>query len=612
MENEAGIAYGDYEALWIGFPSVIPPIVAMVLALSTKEVVSSLFVGVFSAAVIYSIAVAQGLNKNMESANFLDVIFTVMGVKVSENVHMCFFILFIGALINLVSISGGSRAYGVWAKKTIKGRKRSMFSTAALGGMMFLDDYFNSITTSTVMQTVMEVNNVSKAKTAYIIHTLSTNMCITIPLTSWAAAIVSQIGSSRVENSFLVFLKAIPFNIYSILSFILMIIIITFDFDFGKMKFYEDNARLGLSETNMAVVTVGDNTDSGKNSPSAMKEDDNDNNNNDNSSSDGQPLNDKVTMWDLLLPIIVMVALAVFFMFYLGGMWDGTNKEVTTVLGETSAPKALLYACFIALMTTLVMYVPRGLMTFAEWINNFIEGMKSMVSTLIILVLAWSVSGTSGDLLQTGKYIGNLVANSPIPPQMIPAVVFLVGMALSFATGTAWGTFSLLIPIAVNICSGENEKYLVPSIASCLCGAVFGNNTSPISDTTILVSSTLKCSFLVHVSTQLPYAVLVASVSLVAFVVAGFTEGNLMITWTVALLLLVVVLVGVWFYQKKSTIPTHPIQSNNGNEEKGKDLDLGGDVEIEMTEMKNMEEENEKKGKPLSNDVDLDSITVDL
>lgn len=606
MENEAGIAYGDYEALWIGFPSVIPPIVAMVLALSTKEVVSSLFVGVFSAAVIYSISVAQGLNKNMESANFLDVIFTVMGVKVSENVHMCFFILFIGALINLVSISGGSRAYGVWAKKTIKGRKRSMFSTAALGGMMFLDDYFNSITTSTVMQTVMEVNNVSKAKTAYIIHTLSTNMCITIPLTSWAAAIVSQIGSSRVENSFLVFLKAIPFNIYSILSFILMIIIIAFDFDFGKMKFYEDNARLGLSETNVAVVTVGDNSDSEKDSPSAMKEDTD-------TAPDSQPLNDKVTMWDLLLPIIVMVALAVFFMFYLGGMWDGTNKEVTTVLGETSAPKALLYACFIALMTTLVMYVPRGLMTFAEWINNFIEGMKSMVSTLIILVLAWSVSGTSGDLLQTGKYIGNLVANSPIPPQMIPAVVFLVGMALSFATGTAWGTFSLLIPIAVNICSGENEKYLVPSIASCLCGAVFGNNTSPISDTTILVSSTLKCSFLVHVSTQLPYAVLVASVSLVAFVVAGFTEGNLMITWTIALLLLVVVLVGVWFYQKKSTIPTYPIPKPKGKEEKGKDLEMDVDVEIEMAEMKNMDEdEDERKKKPLSNDVDLDSITVDL
>ena len=554
------VAYDNYTPVWIGFPSVIPPILAMVLALSTKEVVSSLFIGVLSASVIYSIAVYRGMVEGLTSANFLDVIFSVMGIKISNNVHICLFILFIGSLIHLVSVSGGSKAYGIWAKKAIKGRRRSMFSTIALGAMMFLDDYFNSITTSTVMGTVTEVNHVSKPKTAYIIHTMSTNMCITIPLTSWAAAIVSQINDNGVEDSFLVFLQAIPFNIYSILCFIFVIVITLLDFDYGKMKFYEDNARLGLTETNEALPSV---------------------------SVDTEKESDKGTIWDLLLPILVMVVLAVFFMFYLGGAWDGTHKAVTQVLGDTSAPKALLYACFMALITTLVMYVPRKLMTFTEWINHFIEGMKTMISTLIILVLAWSVSGTSGDLLQTGAYIGKLVQDSPIPPQMIPAVVFLVGMALSFSTGTAWGTFSLLIPIAVSICSGDNRKYLVPSIASCLCGAVFGNNTSPISDTPILVSSTLDCSFLVHVSTQLPYAVTVASVSIVGFLVAGFSGGNLAITWGVSLCLLFVVFLCIFLYQKNHSL--HPrTMSVEDNEVKK-------EVEVEMENM---------SIKPEGNDID--------
>ena len=595
MDTEVVGPYAPYSNLEIGFPSVIPPIMAMVLALSTKEVISSLFVGVLSAAIIYSIAIAYGMDPTKESVNPLDVIFTVMKSKIGGNVYICLFILFIGALINLVSVSGGSKAYGEWAKKTIKGRKRSMFSTAALGSMMFLDDYFNSITTSTVMQTVMEVNNVSKAKAAYIIHTLSTNMCITIPLTSWAAAIVSQIGESRKGDAFMVFLEAISFNIYSILSFILMIVVIAFDFDFGKMKFYEDNARLGLSETN-TVKSTANNSDSPKSPESndGVKEPIT----SDQPAPESKP---EATMWDLLLPIIIMVILAVYYMFQLGGMWDGEAKDITVVLGNTDAPKALLFACTIALAATLVMYVPRKLMTFAEWINNFLEGMKSMVSTLVILVLAWSVSGTSGDLLKTGPYIGHLVKNSALPPELIPAVVFLVGMALSFATGTAWGTFSLLIPIAASICTDGNEKYLVPSIASCLCGAVFGNNTSPISDTTILVSSTLNCPFLLHVSTQLPYAVLVACISLVGFVVAGFSNGNLVLTWSVSLILLIVVLVIIWFHQKNTTIverlpPDDGTKGGEGTNETG--------ITIEMTEM------SKDIDKPVSNDIDLDSLDM--
>lgn len=570
--------YDEYTSISIGWPSLIPPILAMVLALSTKEVVSSLFAGVFSAAVIYSIAVANGLAPDVKNANLFDVLFSVMGIKISENVHICLFILFIGGLIQLVSVSGGAKAYANWAKKAIRGRRKSMFSTMALGCMMFLDDYFNSITTSTVMHPVTAVNHVSKPKTAYIVHTISTNMCITIPLTSWAAAIVSQIKDSGVDNSFLVFLNSIPYNIYSLLSFAFIILSITFDFDYGKMKFYEDNAKVGI------IDSKGEgNNDSSSKSPIEDKK--------------ASPVIEKGTMWDLLLPILVMVILAIYFMFYLGYVESGGSTNITEMLGATSAPKALLFSCFIALVTTLVMYVPRKIMCFSEWINNLIEGMKSMVSTLIILVLAWSISGLSGDLLQTGDYIGELVRKSAIPPQMIPAVVFLVGMGLSFATGTAWGTFSLLIPIAVSICKGDNEVYLLPSIASCLCGAVFGNNTSPISDTTILVSTAVQCDFLVHVSTQLPYASTVAVISIIGFLVAGFSKGNLALTLGVSFGLLFCVLLVIRFYQKSHTVPQLPIV-DNGDEKK---------VGIEMVEIE------EKDKKPEDNevvDLDVEEIRV--
>ena len=561
--------YGDFKSIAIGFPSVIPPILAMVLALSTKEVISSLFVGVLSASIIYSIAVARDMVPDLESANVLDVMFTVMGQKISENISICLFILCIGALIHLVSVSGGAKAYASWAIRTIKGRRKSMFSTMALGLMLFLDDYFNSISTSTIMHPVTEGNRVSKAKTAYIVHTMSTNMCIMIPLTSWAAAIMSQIKDNGLDNPFVVFLSTIPFNIYSVLCFLFIIISISFDFDYGKMKFYEDNAKLGLNERNEDVSV----------SPK----------------SESEPSTPNGKVWDLLLPILIMVILAVYFMYSFGKAKAPQGASIIDILSASDSSKSLLYACFVALLITLLMYVPRKLMTFNEWVNNVIEGMKTMLSTLMILVLAWSISGVSGDLLQTGPYVGQLVRDSHIPPQMIPAVVFLVGMALSFATGTAWGTFSLLIPIAIGICSGDNRDYLIPSIASCLCGAVFGNNTSPISDTTILVSTAVRCPFLMHVSTQLPYAATVAAVSIVGFLVAGFSHGNLLLMYLVAISLLIIILLCIFWYQKM-----HAVRSK--------------EMEVEMTDLKKKGEDEEQEAeadKPVDNEKDIDTeITV--
>ena len=441
------MSYEKYIPVEIGFVSILPPIVAMGLALITKEVVSSLLLGSVVASIIYSIAVLNGMVEGLSKANPVDVLFTVMGTKIANNVHICLFLLLMGGLINLISTSGGSKAYGKMAQRVVKGKRPALFSTLFLGVVMFLDDYFNAITTGTVMRNVADVNKVSKPKLAYIVHTVATNMCITIPLTSWAAAIVSQIKDSGVDNSFMVFLNTIPYNIYSFLSFIMIILTSAFDFDYGKMKYYEDNAKLGLSATDGSIDKAATIEHSDK--------------------------DDKGSVWDLLAPILILIILSIYFMFYLGGLFD-SDISITDALGATSAPKALLYACCFALLSSLLLYVPRKLMTFLDWMENFKEGMKTMIPTLTILVLAWTISGTSGDLLKTGDYVGHLVAKSPIPAQMLPAVIFLVGMALSFATGTAWGTFSLLIPIAVSICSCDKRVYFIPSISSCLCGPGFG------------------------------------------------------------------------------------------------------------------------------------------
>ncbi|KAM7458064.1 hypothetical protein BLSTO_01188 [Blastocystis sp. subtype 1] len=538
------MSYEKYIPVEIGFVSILPPIVAMGLALITKEVVSSLLLGSVVASIIYSIAVLNGMVEGLSKANPVDVLFTVMGTKIANNVHICLFLLLMGGLINLISTSGGSKAYGKMAQRVVKGKRPALFSTLFLGVVMFLDDYFNAITTGTVMRNVADVNKVSKPKLAYIVHTVATNMCITIPLTSWAAAIVSQIKDSGVDNSFMVFLNTIPYNIYSFLSFIMIILTSAFDFDYGKMKYYEDNAKLGLSATDGSIDKAATIEHSDK--------------------------DDKGSVWDLLAPILILIILSIYFMFYLGGLFD-SDISITDALGATSAPKALLYACCFALLSSLLLYVPRKLMTFLDWMENFKEGMKTMIPTLTILVLAWTISGTSGDLLKTGDYVGHLVARSPIPAQMLPAVIFLVGMALSFSMGTAWGTFGVLIPIVVKICSGDNRKYLEVSLASCLCGSVFGDNTSPISDTTILASSSTQCSFLVHVATQLPYAITTAVVSIIGYLIAGWTQ-SVFVTLLVSILLLLAVLATIRMTRKKHAEPVVEVElpevKKDGDEEK--------------------------------------------
>lgn len=515
---------GPFEAIDVGWVSVLPPIIAMVLALITKEVISSLLLGCVVAVIIYSIGILMGLSPNLEKANPIDVFFTVMGVQVGNNIHLCIFSLCMGALLNLITLSGGSHAYAEVSKRFVHGKRPALLWTILLGVIMFLDDYFNAITTGSVMRTLTDVNYISKPKISFIVHTLGTNLCIIIPLTSWAASIVAQLGASGVEDAFPVFLRTIPFNIYSILSIVLIFVTAIFDFDFGKMKIYEDNAKNGKSAEDGSIDKA--------------------------SQVSGPAPSTKGKVYDLIIPLVVFVVLSVFFIFYFGGFFEG-GISVTDAVGNTDAAKSLLCSSFFAVVSTFFLYVPRKVISFRDWFDAMQEGTKSMLPTLLIIGLAWTISGCSSTLLMTGEFVGRVVRESSIPGQILPAVIFLIGMALSFATGTSWGTFGVLIPIVVGICRGEYADLLNVSLGACLCGSVFGDNCSPLSDTTILSAASTQCSMLVHSSTQTVYSLVIACVSFFGYLIAGFSHGNVYTTLISSLLLLAIVLIAIWLVQKR-------------------------------------------------------------
>ena len=524
----------QYEAINVGWVSILPPVVALVLALITKEVISSLLLGCVTAVVIYSIAVLMGMCPNLVKANPIDVLFTVMGIQVGNNIHLCIFSLCMGALLNLLTLSGGSNAYAEASKRFVHGKRPALLWTILLGFIMFLDDYFNAITTGSVMRTLTDINNVSKPKISFIVHTLGTNLCILIPLTSWAASIVAQLDTAGVADAFPVFLQTIPFNLYSILSILFVLVNAIFDLDFGQMQKYEDNAKNGKSESDGSIDKASQ-------------------------VSTAEP-SKKGRVFDLIIPLIVFIILSIFFIFYFGGFFEG-GISVTDAVGNTDAAKSLLSSSFLAVVSTFFLYVPRKVISFRQWFDAMQEGTKSMLPTLLVIGLAWTISGCSSTLLMTGEYVGNLVRESSIPVQILPAIIFLIGMVMSFATGTSWGTFGILIPIVAGICSEEYAAYLPVSLGACLCGSVFGDNTSPLSDTTILTAASTQCSMLVHCSTQTIYSLTIAAVSFVGYLIAGFCHGNVFITLLSTLVIFALVMVSIWLVQRKRGTKELPVSS---------------------------------------------------
>ena len=480
-------------AVYSTFFSLLPPVIAIVLALNTKEVYTSLLVGIASGALLYA-------NGNLELA--LNTLFfnedggMITKLSDSGNVGILAFLVMLGILVALMNKAGGSAAFGRWASTHIHSRAGAQFATLLLGVLIFVDDYFNCLTVGSVMRPVTDRHKVSRAKLAYLIDSTAAPICIIAPVSSWAAAVTSSVPAGSGINGFTMFLRTIPYNYYAMLTVVMSLFLIFTGAEFGPMKLNEDNAKNGDLFTT-ADRPYGDDVD------------------------DGNDTNGHVI--DLIAPVLVLIAACIFGMVYTGGFFEGV--DFITAFADCNASAGLVLGSSIALLFTFVFYRVRSVMTFQDFAACIPEGFKAMVSPMLILSLAWTLSGMTG-LLGAKYYVANLLGNSAAALQyLLPVIIFLVAVFLAFATGTSWGTFSILIPI---VCQAfPDGEMLVVSIAACLSGAVCGDHCSPISDTTIMASAGAHCSHVNHVSTQLPYAITAAACSAVCYVITGLAQAVL-------------------------------------------------------------------------------------
>lgn len=484
------------------FWALAPPIVAIVLALITKEVYISLFIGIISGALLFT-----GFN----FIPALQVTFEVMGERVGSNINIVIFLIFLGMIVSLMTKSGASKAYGDWASKSIKSKRGSLFATTGLGALIFVDDYFNCLTVGTVMRPITDRYDVTRAKLAYIIDATAAPVCIIAPISSWAAAVGSSLPEGSGIDGFLLFLNTIPFNYYAIFTIAMVLIMIALNFDFGSMK--------------RASRLV---------SPEVLKYEQDQREEYDKNTAKGR-------VSDLLIPIISLIGLCIFFMVYTGGIFEGLN--IIDAFANCNSSLSLVLGSLCTLIVVFILYIPRKVISFREFAESLASGFKAMVPAILILTLAWTLSGIcSEEYLNAGGFVSTLVTNSEIAHAVLPPVFFLIALGLAFATGTSWGTFGILVPITVAIFEGTGSEFLTITVAAVLAGAVCGDHVSPISDTTILASTGADCNHLEHVSTQMPYAMVAALSSLAAYVVAGLTANGIIAVITGFIVLIVILM----------------------------------------------------------------------
>lgn len=500
-----------------GFWSLVPPIIAIVLALITKEVVFSLILGILSGTVIYAVIMDLGF------AGVFSTTVTIMSDKLGSNASMIIFLCLLGVLVALVTRAGGSRAYGDWASTKLKSKSSASLATSALGVLIFIDDYFNCLTVGTVMRPVTDKFKVSREKLAYIIDATAAPVCIIAPISSWAASVISYYPENTGMNGMEAFLRSVPMNLYAMLTIIMVIYMsVKKNADYGPMAKAEFLAAKGImhtTEDNKAEEEFAKVTD--------MKR--------------------KGRVSDLVVPIVVLVVLSMVCMVYIGGFWDGSGMSLFDAFGNTDAGAALALAAFCTLLFTFLYYMALRVMDFRTFFGCISQGVASMVPACIILALAWTISGVCRDYLMTGSYVAEVVQSSGIPFQIMAPIIFLVACFLSFATGTSWGTFGILIPIVIETCRLAAPQFTIICLSATLAGAVFGDHCSPISDTTILASTGAACPHLKHVGTQAPYAVTVAVCCFIGYIIAGLTAGlgltaSTLITLGVSIVLLFIAL----------------------------------------------------------------------
>ena len=492
------------------FWSLVPPIVAIALALITKEVYSSLFIGILLGGAFFAIDASSGF-----TGFFTHVFSDGMIAQLSDswNVGILVFLVVLGTMVALMNRAGGSAAFGEWAKKHIKSRIGAQIATICLGILIFIDDYFNCLTVGSVMKPVTDKYGVSREKLAYLIDATAAPVCIIAPISSWAAAVAGFVSEG--ENGLALFCKAIPFNFYAFFTLIMLFTLVFMKFEYGTMAKFEH------------VLSASQNDSAEKEAVSRGK---------------GK-------VFDLVFPILSLIVLCTIGMIYTGGFFASGEEHVNFVdaFANSDASVGLVLGSFAALVLTLVVYLIRRVLPFRDCMTCIPDGFKAMVPAILILTLAWTLKAMT-DSLGASEYVAGVVGGSAQGlKNFLPAIIFVIAAFLAFATGTSWGTFGILIPICIAVFPESADPLRIISISACMAGAVAGDHCSPISDTTIMASAGAQCDHVNHVATQLPYVITVAGVSFVTYIVAGFTQGlgivaSGIISWIVGTVLLLAVL----------------------------------------------------------------------
>ena len=502
--------------------SLFPPVIAIGLALITKEVYSSLFVGILSGGIIYAAASGTGFEGTFKAV-VQDGLIT--NLSNAYNVGILVFLVVLGIIVVLMNKAGGSRAYGEWAAAHIKGRRGAALSTFFLGVLIFVDDYFNCLTVGSVMRPITDKHNISRSKLAYLIDSTAAPICIIAPISSWAAAVS---GTVEGVNGISLFINTIPYNLYAFLTILMVIFISVSDTDYGPMKIHEDNAKNG------DIFTTKNNT----------------------YEQDAQPVTERGRVIDLILPVAVLIVFCVIGMIYTGGFFSGT--DFVTAFANCDAAYGLSLGSISALIVIIAYYMFRRVLKFNECMDSIAAGFKQMVPAILILTFAWTLK-TMTNHLEAGAFVSGVVQSATALSVLLPVILFVVAIGLAFATGTSWGTFGILIPIVTSVFeaelanisqTGEIPSMVIICISACLAGAVCGDHCSPISDTTIMASTGAQCDHVNHVSTQLPYALTVAAVCVVGYLLSGFVH-NVFIVLGFSAALMLAVLFAIRFFVKR-------------------------------------------------------------
>ncbi len=502
--------------------SLFPPVIAIGLALITKEVYSSLFVGILSGGIIYAAASGTGFEGTFKAV-VQDGLIT--NLSNAYNVGILVFLVVLGIIVVLMNKAGGSRAYGEWAAAHIKGRRGAALSTFFLGVLIFVDDYFNCLTVGSVMRPITDKHNISRSKLAYLIDSTAAPICIIAPISSWAAAVS---GTVEGVNGISLFINTIPYNLYAFLTILMVIFISVSDTDYGPMKIHEDNAKNG------DIFTTQNNT----------------------YEQDAQPVTERGRVIDLILPVAVLIVFCVVGMIYTGGFFSGT--DFVTAFANCDAAYGLSLGSISALIVIIAYYMLRRVLKFNECMDSIAAGFKQMVPAILILTFAWTLK-TMTNHLEAGAFVSGVVQSATALSVLLPVILFVVAIGLAFATGTSWGTFGILIPIVTSVFeaelanvaqTGEIPSMVIICISACLAGAVCGDHCSPISDTTIMASTGAQCDHVNHVSTQLPYALTVAAVCVVGYLLSGFVH-NVFIVLGFSAALMLAVLFAIRFFVKR-------------------------------------------------------------